>query len=215
MKVIAGILFMILGGMAFGQPTPEQVLAQATRYHDPHHIWPTLQATFHFTAMRPQVEDRHSTLQLDNARTYLKVDLNGTEAYEVTVNTVNILAGDKDAARGLMLRNYFLYLWGLPMKLHDPGTRFDPVVTAATIDGVPCDVVRVVYEKDTWYFSFAQKSGRMLEYKFYKDEAVGEGEVITLEGEIEAYGLRIPQKRNWYTLPANKYLGSDILDRIE
>jgi len=55
----------------------------------------------------------------------------------------------------------------------------------------------------------------MIEYRFYKDEAAGKGELITLEDEIIFNGLKIPQKRSWYTLPEMKYLGTDILDKIE
>jgi hypothetical protein len=89
--------------------------------------------------------------------------MRGNETYEIVVDEVKVLAGDKDATRGLMIRNYFLYLWGLPMKLYDEGTPFDPVVTTTDIEGITCDVVRVVYEKDTWYFSFNQRTGRMVQ----------------------------------------------------
>ena len=83
------------------------------------------------------------------------------------------------------------------------------------MDGLTCDVIRVVYEEDTWYFSFDQRTGRLVQYKFYQDEKAGKGEVITLEGEISFQGITIPQKRNWYTLPEMKYLGTDSLSRVD
>lgn len=210
------LLLLLLGcSIASAQLTPQQVLAKAARYHDPKNEWPTLKATFHFTETRPGGADSFSSMVLDNERTYMKVDMRGKESYEITVDSVKVLSGDKDPARGLRIRNYFLYLWGLPMKLYDEGTPFDPQVTTAEIDGITCDVIRVVYEKDTWYFSIDQKTGRLVQYKFYQDEAAGQGEVITLEGEIKLRDLTIPQKRNWYTLPDKKYLGTDILSRIE
>ncbi len=209
------VLVALICSTAWGAPTPQQVLAQAANYHDPAHRWPTLQATFHFTETRPDGADSHSTMTLDNARTSMTVEMRDKEAYEIVVDTVKVLKGEKDAARGLMIRNYFLYLWGLPMKLYDEGTPFDPVVTTAQVEGITCDVVRVVYEKDTWYFSFDRRTGRMVQYKFYKDEAAGKGEVITLEDEIKFRGITFPQKRNWYTLPEMKYLGTDILSRVE
>lgn len=55
----------------------------------------------------------------------------------------------------------------------------------------------------------------MLQYKFYKDEAAGKGELITLEDEMMVDGIKIPQKRSWYTLPEMEYLGTDVLGRVE
>lgn len=210
------LLLLLLGcSITSAQITPQQVLAKAARYHDPENEWPTLKATFHFTETRPDGKDSSSFMVLDNERTYMKVDMGGKESYEITVDSAKVLSGDKDPERGLRIRNYFLYLWGLPMKLYDEGTPFDPKVTTAEVEGIICDVIRVVYEKDTWYFSIDQKTGRMVQYKFYQDEEAGKGEVITLEGEIKLGGLTIPQKRNWYTLPDQKYLGTDILSRLE
>ena len=40
-------------------------------------------------------------------------------------------------------------------------------------------------------------------------------ELITLEDEIEVNGIKIPQKRSWYTLPEMKYLGTDVLIDVE
>ena len=114
-----------------------------------------------------------------------------------------------------MIRNYFLYLWGLPMKLLDPGTQFAPEVRSSEIDGNPCDVLRVIYEKDTWYFHIDRENGRMRQYEFYKDDTKAAEEIITLEGEIRAGPIRIPQKRNWYKIPRNEYLGTDILEAAE
>ena len=210
------VLLLLLGcSLASAQLTPQQVLAKAARYHDPQNEWSTLKATFHFTETRPGGENSYSTMKLNNELTSMTVEMRDKEAYEIVVNDVKILKGDRDAARGLMIRNYFLYLWGLPMKLFDEGTPFDPKVTTAEVNGITCDVIRVVYEKDTWYFSIDRNTGRMVQYKFYKDEAAGKGEVITLDDEISFRGITFPQKRHWYTLPEKKYLGTDILSKVE
>ena len=210
------LLLLLLGcSIASAQLTPQQVLAKAAHYHDPKNEWPILKASFHFTETRPEGEDSFSSMVLDNALTYMKVNMRGKESYEITVDSVKVLSGDKDPERGLRIRNYFLYLWGLPMKLYDAGTPFDSKVTTAEVEGITCDVIRVVYEKDTWYFSIDQKTGRMVQYKFFQDEKAGKGEVITLEGEIKLRDLTFPQKRNWFTLPEMKYLGTDILSRVE
>lgn len=145
----------------------------------------------------------------------MKINRNDEEVYEVKNNEAQVLKGDRDKARALVLRNYYLYLWGLPMKLYDQSTPDITTVADEKLGDVNCKVLRIAYEKDTWYFYFDDDSGRMLQYKFYQDTEETKGELITLEDEINVNGIRIPQKRSWYTLPEMKYLGTDILSKAE
>ncbi len=210
------ILFTLVCPTIYAEsPAAETVLKRAIAYHDPEGLWPVLHATFHFDETRPDGRATQSTMELDNSRSFMRVDMGGKESYEITGEDCMILSGGKDEKRGLMIRNYFLYLWGLPMKLLDPGTEFDPIVESSEINGFACGVLRVIYEKDTWYFHIDRQSGRMRQYEFYKDTTKAAGEIITLEGEILVGSLRIPQKRNWYKIPGNEYLGTDILESVQ
>ncbi|GAB5559509.1 MAG: hypothetical protein SynsKO_11560 [Synoicihabitans sp.] len=202
-------------GLAAAASSPQAVLKRALAYHDPHGDWPSLRATFRFIETRPDGRETQSVMEIDNPNWTMRLNFSGKESYEIVGEACTVLSGDKDAARGLMLRNYFIYLWGLPMKLTDPGTTFVPEVGVSEINGFACDVLRVVYEKDTWYFHIDQNSGRMRQYEFYKDETKAAGEIITLEGEVSLGSIRIPQKRAWYKIPGNEYLGTDILDTVE
>ncbi len=211
MKILLSQLMIYLCVSAHAQITPYQVLDKAAAYHDPNGKWKNLNTTLLFTETRPLGDDQKTTMVIDNTRSYMKIDRNGENVYEVLGESSKVLVGDHDEARALRMRNYYLYLWGLPMKLYDEGTPFDRDVEEEMLDGVKCYVLRVVYQKDTWYFHFDQNTGRMLQYKFYQDKEEKKGELITLEDEIIIDGIKIPQKRSWYTLPEMKYLGTDIL----
>ncbi|MEM0938207.1 MAG: DUF6503 family protein [Bacteroidota bacterium] len=195
--------------------SPEKILAKAINYHDPGNKWSELQATFHFVETRSKGPDRQTIFELNNGLEEWKLNRDNVEIYQVTGNQTQVIKGDKDEARGLLLRNYYLYLWGLPMKLKDGSTPEITLSENAKVGNNPTNVLRVEYEEDTWYFYFDEDSGKLLEYKFYKDEAAGKGELIKLEEEIQAKGIRIPQKRSWYTLPEMEYLGTDVLERVE
>ncbi len=212
MKISFSFLLVFLTQWAFSQLTPYNVLDRAAGYHDPNGEWKNLNTTLQFTETRPSGDDRKTTVVIDNTSSYMKINRNDEHIYEVLSESGKVLAGDHDEARALRMRNYYLYLWGLPMKLYDEGTPFDRDVQEEILDDVNCYVLRVVYEEDTWYFYFDQSSGRMLQYKFYKDEDAGKGELITLEDEIMVGQMKIPKKRSWYTLPEMKYLGTDILE---
>ncbi|MEO9872499.1 DUF6503 family protein [Ekhidna sp.] len=209
------ILIAFFPLLVVAQITSKEVLAKSIKYHDPNREWTTLKAILTFNEVRPEGPERFSTFILDNGKDYYKVNRNDEEIYEVVQGKGKVLLGDKEVERSLFMRNYYLYLWGLPMKLLDEGTALDEEVLKENINGIACHVLRVVYEKDTWYFFIDQKTGRLVQYKFYKDEAAGKGELIGLEDEVSFKSLRFPQKRSWYTLPEMKYLGTDILTKVE
>ena len=212
---ISTLIVLLVPFFGLSQITPEEVIDKAVKYHDPEGMWPSMSKTFEFSETRPSGPDRTSTMILDNSKSYVRIDRNNEEIYEVMGEDAKVLKGDKDSSRGLMMRNYYLYLWGLPMKLKYDKTPFDNEVKEDVVEGVECYIVRVVYEKDTWYFSFEKATGKMIQYSFYKDEEAGKGERITLEGEVSFGSFRIPKKRSWYKLPENEYLGTDILDSIK
>ena len=51
----------------------------------------------------------------------------------------------------------------------------------------------------------------MIGYRFYHDESKNDGEYITLEGEIEIEGIKMPKDRYWYMNVNDRFLGADLL----
>lgn len=68
---------------------------------------------------------------------------------------------------------------------------------------------------DTWYFYLNRETPALVGYRFFHDEAKGDGEYILLDGEVADGGLRLPRQRAWYTNQERKHLGTDTLTRIE
>lgn len=211
-KLIFILFFFPLVGWT---QTANNILLKSIAYHDTESSWSTLVGVFNYTETRPDGPDKKATFEVNNKAGKWSLNRNDEEVYVIAGNEVNVLKGDKEEARGLMLRNYYLYLWGLPMKLMDESTPEITLEEDGEINGVPTYVLRVPYEAETYYFYMDKNSGRMLEYKFYKNEEAGKGELIKLEDEVVFNGLKFPKKRSWYTLPEMKYLGTDILDSLE
>lgn len=211
-KLIVLSLFFPLFGWT---QSANDILTKAISYHDPSNSWQKLDATLSFTETRPEGADRKTTVVINNKTGEVTINRNDEEIYKVVGDKAEMVKGDKEEDRGLILRNYYLYLWGLPMKLKDESTPEITLEDQAEVNGETTNVLRVEYEADTWYFYFDEETGRMLEYKFYKDEEAGKGELLKLEEEVEIDGIKIPKKRSWYTLPEMKYLGTDILDGAE
>lgn len=121
--------------------------------------------------------------------------------------------------RAKTMRDYYTYLYGLPMKLKDPGTIIDPKVLSTTFKGKKYLVLKVTYKEavggDTWYFYFDPETYAMEVYQFYHDESKNDGEYILLSGEEEVSGIKMPKIRAWYYNKGDTYLGTDKLTRTK
>ena len=216
-------------------PTPdvsaaEELIARSIAYHDPDGLWDRGEIALRIMESRPNGVTR--TVEVGMAP--------GSGAMEVRRETDGAgvsfaVSGDEilrravdgneeldeaalgeaglDAERVMWLRNYYLFVWGLPMKLRDPGTIVDPEPVSEVYDGQDALKVRVTYDPevggDTWYFYFHPETARMIGYRFYHDESANDGEYIHLEGEIVSGGLRLPAKRSWFFHSNDEYLGED------
>ncbi|MFC3881420.1 DUF6503 family protein [Algoriphagus namhaensis] len=191
--------------------TGPDLIKKSIAYHDPNGIWPEFKGTLRIQDSLPEGRvSRRYDVSFDNTLSkviYRKDDLH----FIVWGDSVQVFEGEVTEERAKMLRNYYTYLWGLPMKLNDPGTLIDEKVLEETLDGVRYHVVRVPYEKDIWYFYLEPETYRMAAYKFYQDEPNQKGEIIYLEGETEFEGMKIPSNRTWYRTEKPEFLATDML----
>lgn len=207
----------------------ENILARSIAYHDPEGKWPTGALSLSLYESRPGGDYRLSDILIDNGNGIFELNrkqgkdvtwrrsgpdscqvlINGEEKMFVEAMDIHVLRC-KDNER---YRNYYTYLWGLPMKLRDPGTVVHPTAWLKDFYGRSLYEVKVTYleevGRDSWYFYFDPESFALAGYRFYHDEKAGDGEYILLEGEKNVNGFIIPSKRDWYTHQGRLFLGSD------
>jgi hypothetical protein len=214
------LIIIVLGFYSCKTKTAEPVtgrdfILKSIQYHDPKGSWTTLKATFVIQDSLPAGRDsRFYEFSLDNKQSKMVYKIKGLH-YIVWNDSVQVFEGEVEKERALRMRNYYSYLWGLPMKLMDSGTEIEDLVKTEILDGVSYHVVRVPYEKDIWYFYLEPDTYRMAAYKFYQDEPNQKGEVIYLENEVEFQGMKIPANRSWYRTEISEFLGTDQLLEIK
>lgn len=208
-------------------PAAENLLARSIAHHDPDGVWGTRPLDLEISESRPDGSERTTRLHVDAPAGVFTLDRrDGGQVLEGRIGPDecfwNLAAGDFSSEQVEALsceslertRDYYLYLWGLPMKLRDPGTRLGPVTRVRTAAG-PVFRLRVTYDpevgSDVWDFDFDPTTAALVGYRFFHDEAAGDGEWIALDGELAGAGLRLPRTRTWYTHAEDELLGTDRL----
>lgn len=226
-------LFLFIGASTFAQDlTGKQLLDNSIAFHDPNGTWKTFGGNLQVKMETPKSSDRLSTIEMNLPTSFFKVEVakdDDTYSYaikgdgcEIVLNgSSEIPEADKERLRlgcdrGKMYRDYYTYLYGLPMKLKDKGTIIHEKVERKTFKGKEYLVLKATYEKevgeDIWYFYFDPKTYAMEVYQFYHDESKNDGEYILLSGMEEINGIKMPKTRKWYYNKDDKYLGTDILN---
>ncbi len=237
-KIILLLLYplLILGNSVLAQNiASEELLEKTIAYHDPLNNWPTFRGTLFITTSTPNNSNRTSEVTLDFPSDYFKLvvkrdTITTTEIFNkgkcsFSVNGRTTIPKEDAQSNGtncdplLLMKNYYTYLYGLPMKLKDKGTILDPVVRKKTIQGKEYLVLKATYEEkvgeETWYFYFDPKTYAMEVYQFFHDESKKDGEYVLLEGLESVNGMKIPKKRSWFTNKEKQLLGTDLLTSYE
>tara|TARA_R110000787_G_scaffold43892_2_gene107523 strand:+ start:112637 stop:113341 length:705 start_codon:yes stop_codon:yes gene_type:complete len=212
--------------------TGEELLANAIKYHDPNNNWESFNGKLSITMEIPNSTIRESEISINLPKEYFyskatkehnttefilekntcKIVFNGNENFSEEIAKDNRLSCD----RATLYKNYYTYLYGLPMKLKDPGTIIQDKIERKIFKGKEYLVLKVNYTegvgKDVWYFYFNPKTYAMEIYQFYHDETKNDGEYIVLSDTKNIEGVNMPKNRAWYTNKENKLLGTDILN---
>lgn len=231
MKKLLILFILIVSTKSYSQElTGNQLLNKAIKYHDPQGNWSTFNGTLYVTMETPKSPNRDSEIQINLPEDYFyvkatkeentteytinkgecKISFNGKENLFEDVLKENKLSCD----RAKLYKNYYTYLYGLPMKLKDQGTIIHDKVEHKTFKGKDYLVLKVTYDEkvgsDTWYFYFDPKNYNMEVYQFFKDTPTS-GEYILLSEEVTINGIKMPKNRAWYYNKDEGYLGTDVL----
>jgi len=236
MKNLTTLLLFFTSIISFSQDiTGDELLEKSIQFHDPNGNWETFEGALFVTMETPKETPRKSSIRINLPEEYffLKAIRDTiTTTYTVRKGVCSIaINGDENPSaavkkqyglsceRANMYKNYYTYLYGLPMKLKDEGTIIHQKVEKKNFKGKAYLVLKVTYKKevgkDTWYFYFKPNTFEMEVYQFFKEEPKNDGEYILLSGLENINEVKIPKVRAWYSNKNNAYLGTDILSKTE
>ena len=206
----------------------QELINKSTNYHDPHDTWSKYDWNLEIIESRPdgrirraevvlnpgadkfqlvQHESGHSIGRNYAQGVYSNTYDSNSEYSEDIVNKFRL-----NEKYNKLYKNYYEYLWGMPMKLNDDGTQLGAVYEKDFF-GQNSLELQVKYDEavgdDIWYFYFDPESYQLLGYKFYHDETKNDGEYILFQDELEMNGVKLPKKRSWYMNFDQKFIGMD------
>jgi hypothetical protein len=231
MKLYGTIIFMFCAILSISAQnlSGEELLDKAIQYHDPTGAWTTFNGTLNVTMETPKGANRVSKIDINLPQEYFSVramrdTVVTTYTLAKEVCTTSIMEVDPKAKRtpcetAELYKNYYTYLFGLPMKLKDPGTNVSEKVRTQNFKGKDYLVLQVHYDQatgsDVWQFYFDPTTYAMEIYQFFKGDPEGDGkntgEYILLKNLKTINGVKFPKERAWYYNKDNGYLGTDIL----
>jgi hypothetical protein len=211
--------------------TGHELLEKSIRYHDPKSKWEKAELTFNLKQDTPSRPKKLTTFKINNKKNiFWQKDVSGRnivirslekDTCKISLNGKTTFSEDEVKMNRLTCqmtrfwRDYQTYLYGLPMKLKDPGTKIHEKVKMIKFQDKNCWQLKVSYAEpvghDTWYFYFHLKTYALVGYRFYHDESKNDGEYIILEDEIQINDIRFPRDRKWYFNIDDKFLGMDYI----
>ncbi len=216
-------------------PSADQIISASQKYHDPKGSLTKTTVILTLNEPRPGGADRISVVTFNNKHEFFSLERSveegniymeqDKEKYSFSFNgstefSTEIAEKYKlNKERLTLMKNYYLYLWMLPIKLNDPGTIVHPTASLKDFFGKNGYEIKVTYSpkvgKDIWYFYFDLEDFELIGYRFYHDESKNDGEYILLDQEVQGNKLRLPAIRKWYKHVDDEYLGEDQLKSIE
>lgn len=215
----------------------KQLLEKSIAFHDPNNQWATFSSEFKVVMNTPNRSPRISAIKINSPYefftiTEFKDSISKTFTLDKTtcklfykdslLDSVSASKHKMSCKQAAFLKNYYTYLYGLPMKLNDPGTNISDQVEEKKFKGIDYLVLKVSYDlnvgSDIWYFYFNPKIYALEVYQFFKTDTNGvlklnSGEYILLKDLMTINGIKMPKIRSWYYNKNNTYLGTDTLKK--
>ncbi|GER58406.1 DUF6503 family protein [Patiriisocius marinus] len=228
-SLVTAVLFLFVLTSSNAQNiSASEVLNKSIAFHDPQGNWPTFNGELQVTMVTPKRSPRLSVVNIDlpSEKFQLKQSRDSVETRyylekgECTTTVTDSLVGKRTPCEmAVFFKDYYTYLYGLPMKLKDPGTIVNPIAERVNFKGKEYLKISVKYDEavgtDVWQFYFDPKTYAMEVYQFFKGDPEGKGkntgEYILLKDLKTINNIQFPQAREWYYNKDNTYLGTDKL----
>lgn len=197
--------------------TANSIIERSINFHDPKDNWNKLNATFSFESSFSWNDSIPEELNISidvpkNEFRYVNLDRKVDIFYPKDSCIVN--SKDGSCAGYSWTKNFYTYVWGLPMKLKDPGIKPEEDFVKMTLRGKEVYEVKVNYDAENFKFYFDSKTFQLEFFSFLKNDTSGHGEFIILKDLYEFNGIKFPAHKTWTNLSDTSLIGTNVVTTI-
>lgn len=184
----------------------EEIISNSINFHDPKSSWNSFKATMHFESSFSFNDSIPEDLELsfDNSEAYFNY-LNHDRKVNLKYypDTCIKLTENGDCNGYSWTYGFYPYIWGLPMKLKDPGIKPQKDFCKTVFNNNSVWEVKVHYEAENYWFYFSPSDFQLKGFKFIKNNNPNKGEIVILKGLKEFKGIQFPKHRTWLHLDSS------------
>ncbi len=203
---------LLLFGCENAPKTAESILEKSINHHDPNGQWNSFKGQLHIESNSVYSGWKTENLEVEmdipsNTFTYF----NNQRNVEVSFEGDSCLATEEICDGYSWTKNFYTYIWGLPMKLHDEGTPLEEEFEVGIFNQRPCYILKANYPDDNWLYYIDKTTHALIGFQFTKGKNT---ERVYLSKEKHVEGMLLPSVRKWMEVHedgSEKKLGDDLL----
>ncbi len=210
--------------------TNEKILEESIKYHDPKNEWRIFKGEFLVTLSKGSTENI-TYLEINNGSSTTlwsevllsKDTLTGGfigDSCIVKHNGINLIPKGQmedyllDCKSIIERTNYWVYMFGLPMKLNDEALAFVGSPKKVILIGHEYWQLTATYDpgkSEYWQFYFDVSSFAFKGARYFSSKLNGDSEYVVYQEEQKIGNLLIPTKHSWYLFNEKYFIGSEKL----
>ncbi|MEM6893358.1 MAG: DUF6503 family protein [Bacteroidota bacterium] len=229
MNSVTFLFLLLLSTLCLGQEMSNmELVKKSIAYHDPNNEWHVFQGDFMIETNKGKI-----LLKLNNAKGIaiwtekLKSGDSLTGGYLEKNSCLVQLNGEEITAKGelegflLDCKNiidrtqYWIYMYGIPMKLMDNTVNFVGSPKLVKFLGETMWMIKVNYNleqtQEYWQFYFSPENYALKATRFFHPALGKDSEYILYKAERSIGGLKLPTQHSWYMFDKKEFIGSENL----
>lgn len=190
-----------------------EVLDRSIMFHDPNNNWNSFNETINLKSQSifSDNQPENITLTFDVAQDRLCYLNDQRHVGCCFIDTVTQeMFKNVDCSGYTWTKDFYTYIWGLPMKLKDPNTKINTTFPIVTFNNTDCYELSTSYEKEHWMYFINTKSFYLEGFKFITKSDSTKGEIVINNASEKIDNISFQKNRTWFDLKM-KLIGTDSL----
>lgn len=180
-----------------------EIVNKSIAFHDPGNNWKNFKGKLFFESRFSFNDSVPEALELtfDIANQFFRYKNIDRKVDIIYNKDVCELISENGSCDGYSLTSKFYpFIWGLPMKLNEPGVHPEKDFRKTTFNNLSAWEVEVRYTNENYWYYFDVNNYALVGFKFIKNDSSQKGEIVVLKDIDSLNEIKFPKHRTWLNL---------------